>query len=378
MEARNNLTLLDLPADIINAEACQWLTLENLLRLSQTSKKCREHVNTFVQNTLPKIPLQHTLNNEYNHFIYLYYFIKKNPAILQSLQSPEKLLALCIQLSPKGLLRLSILFSIFNTELHQPLEAAATLNNSKWLTAFACHALFTTDIKTLDLHDLQQAIWWLNMPENKETYAAINPCLITIKKILRAHPSVEVSDLPNTLCYLNLQGALLLSARLGRAKLNHANLGNADMRHAELLRSMLYGAYMKNTQFRDSDLLDTRFFDLKDSEVTLLNQLDMLDYQLAKTEHSSKLDEAITTDLLTQIKGLKTREEKEKALQTARTHHFFASRLDNINLRIAFTQASHTLAQPSTTCFFQLPKLRSVRDSTAAEALSILAPKPSQ
>lgn len=372
-------TLEDLPTDIISYEICQWLMLEPLLRLRQTNDKHKKCVDAFIQLELPKVSLLQVLNKDDSHFIYLCNLIKKNPALLQPLRDPEKLLALCVKLKPIGLLRLSIIFSSFKKEIYVPLVAAANSDNANWFIAFICCALLTPNILTLNSFALTHAIHWLALPENKNTYAAIHLCLSAIDRVLHARTYIDISDFPLLVpCYLNLQGAHLSSAKLRRINLSFANLQGADLSFAELQSGRLYGAYIKGAKFHNSHLWDTFFFDLKDGETTLLNQLEMLNCQLLKTEHSAKLDEALTTDLLTQISTLSDPETKHKALQSAHSHPLFTSRLDNINIHIAFTKAFSTLAHPSTTGFFRQPKLRSFQKVIDRQPPPDDSPHPSQ
>lgn len=369
MDARNDLqslNLLDLPAETISNEVCRWLTAQDLLNLGYSSKACQKIIATFAQQELPKIPLKRLFNTERNHFVYLFSLIMMKPAILNPLKDPEALLKLCLQLTPSGLFRLSIIFPFFHTELYEPLETASEAGNH---IAFICYALLTTNIETIDLARLSQTIIWLDIPRNKEAFTAINQCLITIDRVRRTLTYVDTGEFPSTPTYINLQGCnQLASAKLRRANLTYTNMRRANLQHTELQHGKLYNTYLRGATSHGIHLWSTTFFDLNDKHATLSNQLDMLDNQLPYDEDSTRIDEAITADLIAQISTLKTPKERIVALETAGTHHFFLSRHANINIQIAFNKALDAQAKPSSATFFGQSSLSSAWRIAGASA----------
>ncbi len=373
------LELSHLPPEIFCDDLFQHLTLESLLKMRQVCQNFQDIVDVFIQYQLPKIPLQQILNHDDNHFIYICNLIKKNPALMQPLSDPDKLLAFFLQLKPIGLLRLSIIFADFYDKLYEPMRLIANSFEEKWFIAFICCAVITPDITTLDMNALVQAIWWLNSPQHNNMYAAIIVCLTAIERVRRmaqARLYIDAGDLPDASGYLNLQGGDFSNAKLRRIKLPFANLARANLMSAELTGAKLHGAYFKDANFRDGHLWGAFFFDLQDNKTTLLTQLDLLDSQLPVTETSYRLDEALAEDLIAQISALKAPpSEKSKTLQLALNHRFFTSRLENTNINVAFIKTLKTIGQPSTTGFFQLPRLNSafrLRPAPSSET----SPKP--
>jgi hypothetical protein len=145
----SNFNLGELPLEIILDNICELLTLPSLLGLRRSGIIYRAIIDRFIADVLPKTSYELLFNRDANHFLSILDVFHLNPALMVPLSHPAKLFALCLQLTPAGLLRLSSVFSVFDNIVFTPIKTAALENEANWLQAYACYAMFTPDIKTL-------------------------------------------------------------------------------------------------------------------------------------------------------------------------------------------------------------------------------------
>jgi len=363
MDARNDeietVNLSSLPNEMISNEICLQLDLESILSFRHTNKRHHILVDRFFQLTMPNLPLKLLLNCHINHFTHLYTLFKLQPNLIAPLTNPDTLLTLCSKLTPLGMQRLSILFPLFDKELYQPIKTIAHADDDdRWLPAYVCYALLTTDIKTIDLGVLDQVHIGLRMDAThlKINVTEINKCLAAIKSVRRTQTYVSQNNLPDTPCYVNLQGASLRHAKFRDVNLLYANLQNADLSFTELQQRSLFGMYLKNAKANECYLWDTQFFDLK-SYIPLTQQLNMWHFQITPSDQTIKLIEAMIKDLTKQLSSFPDAPNKLNMLEIITQHPLFKNEQNHLDIQIALNKlGGSAMHSGSFSRFFPLPR----------------------